>query len=692
MILFLDTETYSEADLPAVGGYAYAAHPSTRVLLLQWAQDDGEPRVEDMSRDRRPSSAFMALWRDPEVRLVAHNAQFDRVILRDVLQMHSDIRRWRDTAAIAACHGLPSGLSALCEVFGFGADEAKDKRGRALIRRFCMPQPRTGEVCDAHTHPAEWAEFVEYARQDIVAMRAVAAKLPNVNMREGSPELALWHLDQEINGRGYAVDRALCRGAVNACDEAKAGLEAECRDLTGGSAGPSEVAKLQGYVIDAGGDVADMTAASVRAALANPATPPAARRLLEIRQSYAKSSVSKYNAVLAAAGPDGRLRGTLQYCGARRTGRWAGRLFQPQNLPRGTLSEGEAATAVEAFRAGGQAPALLLGDVLEAASSCLRGVIVSKPGHKLVAADLSNIEGRGLAALAGEQWLLDAYAAYDRGEGEDLYVLTYARSFGVPPASVTKAQRQQGKVLALACGYGGGVGAFATFAAAYNTDMNALADAVRGAAPGDAWHDAERMHEWAVKQGRTHDMPRHVYVACEVLKAAWRKAHPAIVAFWAALEDAFATCANQADVEVRVGSITMVRRKAWLCVTLPSGRSLLYCKPTAHYAEGAKRPSLSYTGVRPLSGKWGSIPTYGGAISENMTQAWARDVLADSLTRADAAGYTPVLTVHDEIVCEVPETGGFTATELCTIMSTSPSWAPGVPLAAAGFESNRYRK
>ncbi len=373
----------------------------------------------------------------------------------------------------------------------------------------------------------------------------------------------------------------------------------------------------------------------------------------------------------------------------RRNGRvWvtgnSGRIFQPQNLARPTMRNDEIEFAIEATKGG------LLDtfyeDPMPVLSNLLRGLIIAPKGKKLVVADYSNVEGRVLAWLAGEEWKLKAFRDFDAGVGHDLYKLTYARAFNVKPETVTKAQRQMGKVLELGMGYGGGAGAFRTFALAYGIDLHDMADAVKSSISPAIWAEACEWYPKALLGGFTEGMDKDVFLACDSVKRAWRKANAQIVQFWYDMDAGV----RQAVIEggpVRVGRhITVDKKGNYLRVRLPSGRYLIYPSPRID------DDGISYFGVAQVSRKWARIRSWGGKFVENVTQAAACDLLCEALLNLEAEGYQTVLTVHDEAICEVPDTAEFSAERMEKIMCRLPKWAAGLPLAAAGFESLRYRK
>jgi DNA polymerase len=442
----------------------------------------------------------------------------------------------------------------------------------------------------------------------------------------------------------------------------------------------------------------DLQGSTVERMLEDPDMPDALRELLRIRLQATTTSTSKYKSLDKGTSADGRLRGVLQFNGAARTGRWAGRLFQPQNLPRPTLKEHQIEAGIEAIKVG--CVDLVTDNIMELTSSAIRGCLVAPAGKKLVVADLSNIEGRDQAWLAGEQWKLQAFRDFDtivgtdaRGEpirkGHDLYKMAYGKSFGVSPADVTKDQRQVGKVQELALGYEGGVGAFNTFAAAYAIDLEDLAKKVLPVAPAWALEEAEQFYYWYVVKEKNSDMglSRDAFMACDAIKRGWRQAHESISSYWGELKAAAVLAVDNPSTTIQCRKLKLRRDGTWLRVGLPSGRAV--CYPAVELTEDG---TLTYMGINQYSRKWSRLKTYGGKIFENVCQAVARDVMAHNMPLIEAAGYEIVLTIHDEVLCEAPDTPEFNATHLSSLLAANPPWAPDMPLAAAGFETYRYRK
>jgi DNA polymerase len=710
--LWFDCETYSECDLKSAGTHRYAEHPSTEITVVQWAIDDGEPCVADMTASDARENAkarlpLMQALNNPNVTIVAHNSHFDRTLLRHVWGTDVPVERWRDTMIKAMAHGLPGSLDKIGQIVGLEADQAKDKRGRELIQLFCKPRPKNSTLRRAtrETHPEQWAEFLEYSRQDIVAMRAIDQRLPSWNYRSGHPELGLWHLDQRINDRGVAVDIDLAHAAITAVDREQKRLKAEVQEITGGLVqNVSKRDQLLAFICaEYGVDLPDMKADTLKRRLEDPELPEGVKILLAMRLEGTKTSTAKYKALVKATSEDGRLRNTLQFAGAQRTARWAGRIFQPQNMPRPNIARvaehfgisfkqaedrlvdylDEGINALKADCAD-----LMFGNVIGLTANAVRGAIVARWGQKLVIADLSNIEGRGLAYLAGERWKLKAFSDFDHGTGEDLYKVAYGRSFNIDPKDAVGQKRQIGKVMELGLGYEGGVAAFLTFAAVYQMDLEDLAKAVWATASQEALENAQGMWKWATGKKRTLGLPMEVYVACEVLKRAWRDAHPNTTALWAAAGDSVRAAIQNPGETFAIGPHLKARRDgAWLRIRLPSGRYLCYINPSVE-DDG----QITYFGVNQYSRQWGRIKTYGGKLIENCTQAFARDVLAYNMPSIEDRGYQIVLSVHDELLTETPDSDDFNADELGRMMSTAPAWAKGIPLAAAGFETYRYRK
>ena len=754
--LYLDTETYSEEPI-ANGTYKYAENAA--VMICTYALGDGEVKVWDASpcgQDKR-AQMLEQIWRehetieqfdpkngdvqwlsanisnacsewlhsptvvcqpdmpedlrrmlnDEDITQVWHNSMFDRNILKYAENIHVPPERIFDTAVTAAMHGLPMGLDKLCKIFGIAEDKAKSKDGRRLIMLFCKPRPKSFKLAraTAGTHPEEWAAFIDYAKKDVVAMREIHRKIPKWNCTEG--EMGLWCLDQRINDRGYRIDTELTDGALDAVTLVQKKLAAKTKRMTEGyvQSATQRDELLLHLLAEHGVSLPDMTKSTLQRRMDDESLPKYARDLIATRLETATTSTSKYKKLRNGVNVDGRLRGTLQFCGASRTGRWSGRTFQPQNLPRPTHKQAVIEAAIPYFKLG--CIDLVSDDVMKLASSSIRSCIVAEEHHQLVVSDLSNIEGRVAAWLAGEQWKVDAFSAYDNilgwgvdkegnpqavREGHDLYALAYARSFNTTPEAVVDnknngdgSMRQLGKVQELALGYGGGVGAFVSMVANYRIDLTDMATKVLPNVPADVLSDATRFYNSRTDAQR-FGLTKDVFVACDSVKRLWRASQPEISSYWYALEDAMRRCIETGSPQ-KTRRIIFDMKKAWLRVLLPSGRVLCYPSPKI-----SEEGTITYSGINQYTRQWGRIKTYGGKIFENICQAVARDVMTANMPRIEQRGFDILLTVHDELITEVPTSLGLNDRVLSALMAEVPPWAEGLPLAAAGFTADRYRK
>lgn len=682
MKLYIDTETFSPSNLMTAGLARYCLQ--VEVMIVTWAVDDGPVQTWDVTRSPQPPVALLQAARECD-RVVAHNAQFDTAVLRasqpEVAALLEG--KWYCTMAQALRHGLPGGLDKLSKVFRLHEDDAKIK-GRDMINLFCKLN-KQGERNTSTTHPAEWRDFLTYAKQDIVAMRSIHKRMPTWN--DSRFELSLWELDQRVNTRGIAVDAIFAKAAVRATKAEQDRLAKRTQELTDATVlRATQRDRLLAYMfVEHGVTLPDLRADTIERRLEDPELPEVLKELLRLRQTASKSSTSKYKRLLDMH-VEGRLYYLLQYCGALRTGRWGGRNFQPQNLPRPKLDYPDVLMAIDAALSG--AEDMLLDNVMEAMSSALRSALVAAPGRKLVVSDLSNIEGRMLAWIAGEEWKLEAFRAFDAKTGPDLYKLAYARSFAIDPEDVDKAMRQIGKVMELALGYQGGVGAFVAMAAAYGIDLDELAAAARPTIPRRVLLDSEETWQWALRKKRTLGLSQEVYVVCEALKRLWRAAHSATEALWGATETAARHAILNPGKAFAAGKLVFDRKGAWLRMKLPSGRFLLYPNPKL---EGPLQ-QIQFAAWNVYKKAWCHEHTYGGKLVENACQASSRDVMAYAMPRAEAAGYPIVLTVHDELVTEPLDSDEFNVEGLSALLAHGDEWTAGLPLAASGFESMRYRK
>lgn len=709
--LYQDTETFS--DVPIGDGlYAYAEgkEAPVEVMIFAYAFNDDPVTVLDLTAGDKIPGEIIEMQDDPFVTKVFHNSPFDRTVMHHGLGIDIPVEQIHDTMIQALAHGLPGGLGPLCEIYNLGEDEAKDKAGKQLINLFCKPRPKNQKLRRATrlTHAPEWRAFLEYAGLDIVSMRALHKLLPSwnfppgylerySNLRQGD-ERYLWELDQRINDRGFHVDLDLAHAAIDAVEKKQKKLAKKTQDITDGEVErATQRDKLLKYILEEHGVfLPDMKKSTLERRLNDTDLPPPVRELIAIRLEASTTSTSKYKKLVKAVAADGSLKATLQFDGAARTRRWAGRLFQPQNLPRPSHKNHIIEQAIDDLKAG--IADVMYDDLMAITSSCVRGVIVPRDNKKLVVTDLSNIEGRMAAWIAGEEDKLDAFRAYDtitgyddKGKeirkGPDLYVRAYANMFGVAPEVVKDHERQIGKVTELMLGYGGGVGAFLTGALTYGIDLDELADIAWPEIPETIKKEAAGFLDWQKQQRRsTFGLNDVTFMTCDALKRMWRLAHPEISSFWKDIEVAVRAAIVNRGRTYTCRKVKVVCKGAWLRIILPSGHSLCYPSPRL---EGEQ---ISYMGQSPYSRKWKRIKTYGGKLLENICQSGARDVMAYNMPLAEAEGYDILLTVHDELITEAPDTDEFGVDRLSEILADNPEWAPDLPLAAGGFECYRYRK
>lgn len=731
-LLYLDFETYSGIDLKKVGSYAYAEHPTTEVLICTYAFDDEPVQVWDCTDGSdMPGDLHRALRRlvkpNSRIKMVWHNgSMFDRLIMKHCWGFDIPVSNTIDTMIWAFRHALPGSLDALCEVLGVSADNAKDKRGKALIQRFSKPTPKNYKIrrYTAETHPDEWALFIKYAVSDITAMREVFHKLP----RWGNSEFEdrVLELDQLINDRGFKVDVALAEAAIEAVEKHKAQLQEEAQRKYGGSLTGKDFLPILRELAPAH-RIHNAQKSTLNDLLADEDLPDDARAIIEMRLGAASTASTKYNPLLLGRSSDDRRRGCLQYGGAKRTLRWAGKGFQPQNLARGYYHDDELDKGISALLKG---RAHRRFDVAKLTASTVRSCIIPEAGHKFVVADYSNVEGRGLAWLAGEETALDTFRA-----GLDIYCVTAGKMFGMDPDDIKKnfkEIRQIGKACELGLGYEGGVGAFVTFAKNLGLDLIEMAKTMDGTFPDHIWSATARGYEWARIQeakrpphpGEKDDRPSYildkkVWRTCDAIKRMWRESHPETVAFWRDLKDGILAAVRNPGREFWAGAhlrrngeraIRIWRtvefdssgRKVpgwWLCMELPSGRILSYpgigvsvTKETDEDGRVNTNVRIKYQGENQLTRQWTTLYTHGGKACENIVQALCRDLLAYAMINVESGGYPIVLSVHDELVCETPDTPEYTVAELEKLMCSLPEWAEGFPLVAEGAEMKRYAK
>lgn len=632
MNISLDFETYSECDIRTAGAYAYADHPTTEVLCMAWAVNGDEPEL--WTPDQPPPQRLLALIQAGGATVWAWNSFFEMCIWNLVLRWPEvPINQWRDTAALAASQAYPRALGKCGEALGLEGDAAKDKRGKILIQRCCKPY-RGKRVIDQELYQ----ELYDYCLQDVVAEREIRNRLRDLRGIEND----VWEKDQLINWRGVRLDKDSIKNALQIIDKHTADLNSQVYKLTKGELdNTASRAKSLQWINEQGFNMDSYDKAAVEKALSDDNCPTLIKKFLEIRQALSKSSTKKYESMRSVLGRDGRAHGVLLYHGAA-TGRWAGRHFQPQNLPRPTIDDVD--SVIEQMRL--RVPSEIDGEPMEALSSCLRGMLIASEDHRLICADYSSIEARALAWLADHEDVLDVFK-----DGKDIYKFTAANMYGVSYNEVSKNERFVGKVATLALGYQGGVRAFQKMAEVYGANVD------------------ERQ---ALK-----------------IRNDWREANAPIVKLWVDTERAARNAVSYKGQTYKAAKGEFKWLNGDLLFKLPSNRILSF--PEAKLVQGDRGMNLVYSGMNNHTHKWGEIQAYGGSLVQSITQAVARDLLAQAVLRLEKAGYPVVLHVHDEIVADVPNGFG-SLKDFERLMCVLPDWGKGLPIDAEGYESERYRK
>ena len=654
--LSIDIETKSSVDIGKAGAYKYAQSPDFGILLFAYSLDDSPVRVIDLAcGEKIPETIRLALM-DPAVTKHAYNAAFEWYCLNRA-GYQTPLEQWKCTMAHGLYCGYTAGLDATGKAIGLPQEKQKLATGKALIKYFCTPCKATkangGRTWNLPEHaPEKWELFKEYCGQDVVTEKAILRRLEMFPMPE--EEERLWQMDVRMNAYGVRVDTGLIGGALSIHERSTEELSRKAAAITGLS-NPNSTAQLLGWLRGQGTELPDLRKETVAETLDHPENlPEEVKTVLEIRQQLGKTSISKYEAMKAACCADERVRGLTQYYGANRTGRWAGRMVQMQNLPRNYLKTLDYARKL--VKAGNyEGVKALYGNVPDTLSQLIRTAFIPSEGHKFVVADFSAIEARVIAWLAGEQWVNEVFATHGK-----LYEATASQMFGVPVEKIVKGNpeyslRQKGKVATLALGYQGGVNSLIS--------MGALG------------------------MGLTEEeLPEIV--------DRWRQANPRIVDLWHQVGNAALAVMESAQPQAIHGLVfalegDLLYGQSFLTVRLPSGRKLFYPKPFLKENQFG-RPAVHYYTVGQQTRKWEVASTYGGKMVENIVQAIARDCLAETLKRIDARGLQVVFHVHDEVIIDAPmET---TVEEICGLMAEPIPWAPGLILRGAGFESSYYMK
>ncbi len=650
--LHIDLETYSDIDITKAGLYKYVQSPAFGIMLFAYSYDYEPVRIIDLAAGEQVPAQVVADLNNPNVKRVAHNAAFEINCLRKNFVIQ--VEQWHCTMVHAYYCGLPGQLGQLGKALGIPESKQKMAVGKQLIRYFCVPCTPTrsnyGRTRNMYYHDKQkWELFKSYCIRDV----ETEMEIHKILERHPLPakEHFNWVLDQYINLNGVAVDQELVRGALDISAQIRDELSGRAKEITGLD-NPNSVGQLKQWIKDnAGLELDNLRKQTVAEILADKTGDKLLKEVLKIRRELGKTSVKKYEAMDTCMCSDGRIRGLLQFYGANRTGRWAGRLVQVQNLPRNYIGTLDTARELVKKR---QTDALraIYGNVPDTLSQLIRTAFVPRKGNKFLVADFSAIEARVLSWLANEQWRLDVFRTHGK-----IYEASASAMFGVDMDLIRKGRpeyelRGKGKIAELALGYQGAAGSLISMGAlAMGLDESELPDIVRR----------------------------------------WRGSNQRIVAFWRAVERYAVEAVQYGTVGYMPRGVIFSRDEDYLMITLPSGRQLYYYKPEIRLNDRG-RDAVHFRGVNQKTKKWEAISTYGGKLTENIVQAVARDLLAEAMSGLCRAGFVIDFHIHDEVIMEVPEDSGRTLEEAIRVMCALPGWAEGLPLNADGFESYYYKK
>lgn len=652
----VDIETYSSIDLSKTGVYRYVEAPDFDILLIGFSIDGGPVEVIDCTarhnnyEEEKKMVQFKKHLYDPECIKKAFNANFERTCLAKWLGKEMPPEEWRCTMIKCLTMGLPGNLAGAGMALGLPEDKLKDPQGKALIQYFskpCKPTRVNGQrTRNLPEHdPDKWKLYIEYNRQDVVTEMAIDSKLEIYKTTETEQEL--WNLDQRMNDHGVRIAVDMVDKIVDYDTVRKEELQKEAQEITG-LANPNSLAQLKTWLNDQGMPMTSVTKDTISAALALKYIPDNVRRVLEIRTALGKTSTAKYSTMLDAVCEDHRLRGILQFYGANRSGRWAGRLVQTHNLARNSLEDLDLAREL-AVDGDFDTMQTLFGETAFVFSELVRTAFIPSEGCRFVVSDFSAIEARVISWIADEEWRLEAFRA-----GKDIYCETASQMYKVPVVKhgINGELRQKGKVAELACGYQGGVGAM------------------------------KRMD-------REGSIPED---ELQAVVDSWRNANPKVVKLWRLCEIAVRTAIEEhRTVRLQHGlEFSYINHN--LFIKLPGGRKLCYWDTKLKMDPRDGREHIVYMGVNQETKQWGETETYGGKLVENIVQATARDCLAVAMTRVSNLGYKIVMHVHDEMIVDVPieDTEALDVINAC--MAEPIDWAPGLPLKGDGYETTFYKK
>ncbi|HCR83887.1 MAG TPA: hypothetical protein DIW07_10835 [Lachnospiraceae bacterium] len=666
-VMNVDIETYSSVDIREAGAYAYAEAPDFEILLIGYKINNDPVKVLDLKTGpakqgalltekqkafSQECNAFYSALTDPDYIKTAYNANFERTCLASYLKQAMPPEQWMCTAVHAATLGLPATLGAVGDALGLPEDQQKDKVGKSLIQYFCKPCKPTktngGRTRNLPEHDRKkWSLFVEYNRQDVVTENAIREKLSIYPIPED--EQKLWCLDQRMNDNGVRLDMPFVENILDYDKTYQERLREEAERITGLD-NPNSLAQLKNWYKENYGmnikSITKDTIPEIKDTLKEKAQTQSGIRMLEIRQEMGKTSTKKYTAMKNAVCRDGRLKGVLQFYGANRTGRWAGRIVQVHNLPQNKIPDIDLARELVA-EGDFSSLEMLFEGMPFVFSQLIRTAFIPSESCRFCVADFSAIEARVIAWLADEQWRLDVFRTHGK-----IYEASASQMFHVPLENIKKGSklRQQGKVAELALGYGGAFGA-----------IKAMDKA--GSIPDE-------------------EIP--------MLVANWRKASPKICKFWREAETAAKMAIKERRTVRLKNGIAFSYINRILFIHLLSGRKLAYFD--AKIEQTDKGESITYAGIEQQSKRWGRLETWGGKLVENIVQATARDCLAVTMQQVSQAGYSIVMHVHDEIICDVPKKDTGALKKITDIMAESIPWAPGLPLRGDGYETDFYKK
>ena len=650
----IDVETYSSVDLANAGVYAYTEAPDFDILLIGYKYDDEDEVhvIDTLAVDRdfdEELYEFRQALTDPSIVKTAFNANFERTCLAKWTGAAMPPEEWRCTMIKALTMGLPGNLADVGMALGLPEDKLKDPQGKALIQFFskpCKPTRTNGQRTrnlPAHD-PEKWKLFIAYNRQDVVTEQEILKRLAVYKIPDS--EQALWSLDQHMNDNGVKLDIPMVEKIVKYDTQRRQELQEEAQEITGLS-NPNSLAQLKKWLASQGVEMASVTKDTIAEALAGD-LPENVRRMLEIRTALGKTSVAKYSTMLTAVCQDHRLRGILQFYGANRSGRWAGRLVQTHNLAKNSLPDLDLARELAA--AGDfDTMQTLFGETAFVFSELIRTAFIPSDGCRFVVSDFAAIEARVISWISGEEWRLEAFRA-----GKDIYCETASQMYKVPVVKHGENGhlRQKGKVAELACGYQGGVGAMKRM----DKDGTIPEDELQG------------------------------------IVDAWRAANPKIPKLWRTCELAAKTAIEEHRTVRIAHGIAFSYINGNLFIKLPSGRKLCYWDTRLKLDPRDGRDHIVYMGVNQETKQWGETETYGGKLVENIVQATARDCLAVAMTRVSELGYKIVMHVHDEMIVDVPNEDKEAPAVINDIMSQPIDWAPGLPLKGDTYETPFYKK